>query len=121
MMTKERLRELRDIAIADMATGDETDSTDHVLELIAEVERLQAELGRQTTYVHELEEAMDTDRLLKIQTAQWRNFVPHVGPPDTTPCVQVPLGPGGCTCGHLNCPTCCGQQGPKADARDGGL
>lgn len=94
MMTEERLKEIRDTAIADMATGDETDSTDHVLELIAEVERLRKIV----------ENAVDIaiiESRKKEPVFHWdgKSFVPHVGPPDTTPCVQVPM----------------------ADARDGGL
>jgi hypothetical protein len=95
MMTKERLQEIRDTAIADMATGDETDSTDHVLELIAEVERLQAVIEQDAQWRRMTSDGFGPKDWAEIN----KHHVPHVGPPDTTPCVQVPI----------------------TDARDGGL
>jgi hypothetical protein len=90
MMTEERLNEIRAIPYVEFGVM----RYGVVLELIAEVERLR----------RVVENAVDIaiiESRKKEPVFHWdgKNFVPHVGPPDTTPCVQVPV----------------------ADARDGGL
>jgi hypothetical protein len=123
MMTKERLREIKRLwtsyAPEDVRERNNGRGYVHVLELVAEVERLR----------RVVENAVDIaiiESRKKEPVFHWdgKNFVPHVGPPDTTPCVQVPCAhhtkgffDGEKTSVCFNC----GERVPLADARDGGL
>jgi hypothetical protein len=105
MMTKERLREIKRLwtsyAPEDVRERNNGRGYVHVLELVAEVERLRAEVERLDKF-HDAALGYflaPRSQDLPTCTIDRRPQVPHVGPPDTTPCVQVPV----------------------ADARDGGL